>query len=242
MIYQIPDINIVVVLLRLGVNGKMSDQLIQESLSVRDQVANIIRKRIMRGILSEGDKISERMLSEELNISTTPVKEAMRMLNTEGLLFTVPRKGTYVSDFAIQNILHVTFIRSVLEGVATFFAVDNLLESEIDQLENALIKSKQAILDKDFEALTNSNQLFHNIIRTASKNIYLLRILESFRSIDYSIRVTSLRIDGESEIAQAEHMEIFNAIRNRNNTHAENLMVAHIRRVAKYALNQKAIE
>lgn len=211
--------------------------VIFEVLSVRDQVANIIRKRIMHGEYKEGEQISERAISEQLCISTTPVKEAFRMLYTEGLLTSIPRKGTFVSDFSIQTILQITYIRSVLEGIAAFFATENLTEKEILDMENALAVSLEAIKKDDIEALTQSNALFHRIIRNGSHNSYLIRILESFRSLDYSIRVTSLVIDGENKIAHSEHNEIKEAIKKRDKKLTESLMVKHIRRVANYTLD-----
>ena len=70
---------------------------IVEAVPIRDQVADILRKRIISGDLANGERLSERQISAELNISTTPVKEAFRLLQAEGLIYTLPRKGSYDS-------------------------------------------------------------------------------------------------------------------------------------------------
>lgn len=75
----------------------MKEMNIVEAAPIRDQVADILRKRIISGDLANGEKLSERQISAELNISTTPVKEAFRLLQAEGLIYTLPRKGSFVS-------------------------------------------------------------------------------------------------------------------------------------------------
>ena len=81
----------------------MKEMNIVEAAPIRDQVADILRKRIISGDLANGEKLSERQISAELNISTTPVKEAFRLLQAEGLIYTLPRKGSFVSANASEH-------------------------------------------------------------------------------------------------------------------------------------------
>lgn len=83
----------------------MKEMNIVEAAPIRDQVADILRKRIISGDLANGEKLSERQISAELNISTTPVKEAFRLLQAEGLIYTLPRKGSFVSANGIRACL-----------------------------------------------------------------------------------------------------------------------------------------
>ena len=101
------------------------NEKIKINLPLREQVCNIIRGRIYRGELESGTMLSERSVSRELGISTTPIKEAFRVLTAEGLLVTLPRKGAQVTDVA-TNLEYVNFIRSALEGVAAYLAARNI--------------------------------------------------------------------------------------------------------------------
>ena len=94
---------------------------IEISLPIRDQVADILRRRIISGELRPGEKISERELSAALNVSTAPIKDAIRTLNMEGLLRTYPRRGTFVTNVLGENIFQLIHTRSVIEGSAAYW-------------------------------------------------------------------------------------------------------------------------
>lgn len=110
---------------------------IVEAIPIREQVADIIRKMIVNGELKADQQISEREISQMLMVSTTPVKEAFRVLQSEGLLYSIPRKGSYISKLSRKNILQTVFMRGALEGVAAFFAARNATYNEIMIMEEA---------------------------------------------------------------------------------------------------------
>ena len=89
---------------------------------LREVVADKMRRRIIEGTLQPGDRLSERNLSAELGISTTPIKEAFRILQTEGLITSVPRRGSFVSVSYKENVLQLIYMRGALEGTAAYFA------------------------------------------------------------------------------------------------------------------------
>ena len=215
---------------------------IVEAIPIREQVADIIRKMIVNGELKADQQISEREISQMLMVSTTPVKEAFRVLESEGLLYSIPRKGSYISKLSRKNILQTVFMRGALEGVAAFFAARNATYNEIMIMEEALncageLVDKAQLTSEIAVRLTENNNLFHSTLRSASKNTYLVGLIDNMRSIDQSIRsaaVTST-ID-ESIRAQKEHLAILKAVKEQNSEKAEQLINAHVRRVGIFVL------
>lgn len=215
---------------------------IVEAIPIREQVADIIRKMIVNGELKADQQISEREISQMLMVSTTPVKEAFRVLQSEGLLYSIPRKGSYISKLSRKNILQTVFMRGALEGVAAFFAARSATYNEIMIMEEALncageLVDKAQLTSEIAVRLTENNNLFHSTLRSASKNTYLVGLIDNMRSIDQSIRSVALTSTIDECIrAQKEHLAILKAVKEQNSEKAEQLINAHVRRVGIYVL------
>ncbi|MGE4353008.1 MAG: GntR family transcriptional regulator [Oscillospiraceae bacterium] len=210
-----------------------------EATPLREQVAGIIRRMIVSGELKAGDAISERQISQALGVSTTPVKEAFRVLESEGLLYSVPRKGSFVSELSKKNMLQIVFMRSSLEGVAAYFASKNVTDEEVVSMENALKMAGQFIEKNELSSeIAEYNELFHSTLRSASKNEYLVGLIRNMKSVDDTIRkVAATTYEVEPPRAQKEHMEILKAVKAHDAERAEQLMVSHIRRVGLFVLD-----
>lgn len=219
----------------------MDDRII-EPITIREQITGILRRKIVSGDLAPDQQLSERNISQTLQVSTTPVKEAFRTLQSEGLIYTVPRKGSFVSKFSRQNLLQYVFMRGALEGVAAFFACLNAEDEEIRLMEGALahsgeLISKGTLSPEELEDLIHSNNLFHSTLRKACKNTYLVGLIENMRSIDQTIRGASLsKTNEEPSRAHREHLSILEAVQARDAALAEERMVQHTRRVGKFVL------
>ncbi|QUO21909.1 GntR family transcriptional regulator [Clostridiaceae bacterium Marseille-Q4143] len=215
---------------------------IVEAIPIREQVADIIRKMIVNGELKADQQISEREISQMLMVSTTPVKEAFRVLESEGLLYSIPRKGSYISKLSRKNILQTVFMRGALEGVAAFFAARNATYNEIMIMEEALncageLVDKAQLTSEIAVRLTENNNLFHSTLRSASKNTYLVGLIDNMRSIDQSIRSAAVTSTIDERIrAQKEHLAILKAVKEQNSEKAEQLINAHVRRVGIFVL------
>lgn len=215
---------------------------IAEAIPIREQVADIIRKMIVNGELKADQQISEREISQMLMVSTTPVKEAFRVLESEGLLYSIPRKGSYISKLSRKNILQTVFMRGALEGVAAFFAARNATYNEIMIMEEALncageLVDKAQLTSEIAVRLTENNNLFHSTLRSASKNTYLVGLIDNMRSIDQSIRSAAVTSTIDERIrAQKEHLAILKAVKEQNSEKAEQLINAHVRRVGIFVL------
>lgn len=197
----------------------------------------MLRMRIISGELKPGDRISERDISRELNISTTPIKEAIRGLETAGLLITLPRKGTMVSEFAKQNLSQLSTLRSALEGVAANLAAENMDEDAVKRLE-LLLDETEGLIDSDNVGQVESfNREFHETITKYSNNQYLIQLIETQRSFNQGFRHGGLRERDGREQSLQEHRAILDAVKAGNRELAETLMRNHIRRSAEYVLD-----
>lgn len=219
----------------------MDDKII-EPVTIREQVTSILRRKIVNGELVPDQQLSERLISQTLQISTTPVKEAFRTLQSEGLIYTIPRKGSFVSKMSKQNLLQHVFMRGSLEGVAAFFACLSASDEEIKQMEAHLQHSGDLIArgsldEEELADLIRSNNAFHSTLRNACKNTYLIGLIGNMRSIDKTIRDASLsKTIYEPTRAHQEHLSILDAIKERNPNLAEQRMVSHTRRVGRFVL------
>lgn len=220
----------------------LSDKIV-EVATLREQVADILRAMILKGDFEAGEQLSERQLCQSFNISTTPIKEALRMLQTEGLVYTIPRKGTFVSNVLGDRIRQSIMMRASLEGIAAGFAARDCTDSEIKRLE-VILRKTEALNESehapDWERLMTLNDEFHSIIRDACQNDYLINLIRSLRTVDHSLRSISFKLPNAIEIhrqSQTEHSNILQAVKTHNSDEAESLMRHHIRAFAKRVLN-----
>ena len=208
---------------------------------LREQVADIVRGMILSGELKAGEQLSERVISQKLQVSTTPVKEAFRALQTEGLIYTKPRSGSYVADISIDDMLKIAFMRSALEGVAAYYACLNLTQDDLSRM-HAILDSVGALLAEpspDPETIHRQNVAFHDVIRSAAGSSYLTNQIQTLRTIDYSFRqVAQMEYIEEPIPAHREHLQILAALEARQPERSEQLMTAHIRRVALFVVNR----
>ena len=189
---------------------------IKKAVPLREQTASIICEMIATGELEAGNPVSVRQISQQLGVSTSPIKEALRILEAEGLMYSLPRKGTYVSESSAKNMMHILKILSSMEGIAAFFAAENATEKDICAMETAL---------------TSSNEQFHVCIHRAADNDYLMSLLRNMKNIEKAVRkVTEIGNEIEPHCLYKEHLAILDAIKRHDCTLAERLMVDHVRR------------
>lgn len=212
---------------------------ILEVLPLRDQVADIVRRMILRGQLLPDERISERQIGKMLGISTTPVKEAFRTLQAEGLIHSEPRVGSFVSPIPRDHMYQIVAMRGALEGVAANFAAANHTPEELAGMTACMTAVKKLLKDKSDPLLVAAqNAKFHEILRNACRNNYLITLILTMRSIDKTFREMSLAIDEqETRRAYAEHSAILQAVAARDSGQSELLMNRHIRRVAQSVVN-----
>ncbi len=201
--------------------------------SLRGRVFTQIRNQILTGAYKHGDSLVELRLSEELGVSRTPIREAIRQLELEGLVQAIPNKGAVVKGVTDQDVEDIFTIRMRIEGLAARWAAEKITEEEIKELKEALEFEEFYTMKNDVEHLIKFDSKFHSIIFKASKSGPLMHMLNTFHHYIQSARNNSFETPGRPDKAFKEHKAIFDAISKKDADSAEELTIAHIRNASK---------
>jgi len=175
----------------------------------------------------------EVQLAEKMGVSRTPIREAIRKLELEGLVVMIARKGAYVADLSIKNITDVLEVRAVLEGLASGLAALRMTEEEIKDLELTARHFEQAMNSNDVEGVIQTDIEFHEKIFKATRNEKLLQLTNSLMEQVQRFRVMYLNKAIKSTNLIKEHYKIVEAISRRNREMAENIAKIHIQNAEK---------
>jgi DNA-binding GntR family transcriptional regulator len=203
-----------------------SDNLVN---SLRGKVFSQLRKKILTGVYKPGDSLIELKLSQELGVSRTPIREAIRQLELEDLVVTIPNKGAVVKGVTDQDVEDIFTIRMRIEGLAARWAAEKITDEEIMELKEALEFEEFYTMKNDAEHLMKYDSKFHETIFKASKSRPLMHMLSTFHHYIQNARNNSFETPGRPEKALDEHRAIFEAISKKDAETAENLTVEHIR-------------
>lgn len=195
---------------------------------LRDLVFEALRDAIIKGTLKPGERLMEVQLAEELGVSRTPVREAIRKLELEDLVVMIPRKGAYVSGISLKGIADVFEVRAAVEALAAGLAAERITAEELEELERILVKKAEIIEANDLDRLVEIDTLFHECLYQASRNGKLVQIINNLSEQIHRFRSTSLASPGRMKEALEEHRKIVEAISERNITLAQALAQEHI--------------
>lgn len=195
---------------------------------LRELVLEAIREAIVTGILKPRERLMEIQLAEELGVSRTPIREALRKLELEGFIVMVPRKGAYVADISIKDIADVFEIRAALEGLAAGLAAERITDEELEYMERCLAEKAEAIKTSNMEKLIEADTNFHEAIYKASRNERLYTIISNLREQIQRFRSTSLAVPGRMKLSLDEHRTIVEAIESRDVVLARQVAQEHI--------------
>jgi DNA-binding GntR family transcriptional regulator len=195
---------------------------------LRELVFESLREAILSQQLEPGERMMEIQLAEEMGVSRTPVREAIRKLELEGLVVMIPRKGAYVAGLSLKDVAEVFEIRRVLEGLAAELAVDRITDDELENLERYLVKIAEDIERSDLNKVVETDTDFHTLLYQASRNQRLAQIINNLREQIQRFRATSLSHPGRMKEALEEHRKIVEAISSRDSETARRLAQEHI--------------
>ncbi|MGE5582121.1 MAG: GntR family transcriptional regulator [Bacillota bacterium] len=195
---------------------------------LRELVFESLREAIITGKLGPSERLMEIQLAEEMGVSRTPVREAIRKLELEGLVVMIPRKGAYVAGLSIRDITDVFEIRRALEGLAAELAAERSTDEELEEMERFLVKISEEIEQGDLPKVIETDTDFHTLIYKASRNTRLSQIINNLREQIQRSRTTSLSYPGRMKIALEEHRKMVEAISSRDGELARNLAQEHI--------------
>lgn len=207
--------------------------------SLRGQVFSRIQNDILNGVYEPGESLTEIRLSKELGVSRTPVREALRQLELEGLVQSVPNKGVTVKGVSAQDIQDIYTIRMLIEGLAARWAAEKITPREMEELREAVDLEEFYTTKNDNSRLLQLDTRFHDIVFKASKSKPLMHTLSTFHHYVQKARKVSMSNPERAAEVLKEHKAILQAIVDRDADRAEKLTTEHVRNASLNLLKQK---
>lgn len=199
-----------------------------EYLPLRDVVFHTLRQAILRGELKPGERLMEVKLANKLGVSRTPIREAIRKLELEGLVLMIPRKGAEVAEITEKSLRDVLEVRRALEELAVRLACDKITEKEIQKLREAAQDFQKSLQSGDVTRVAEADVQFHDILYVATDNQKLVQLLNNLREQMYRYRVEYLKNDEAYPVLTREHEDIIRHISRRDKEKATEVMCRHI--------------
>ena len=201
---------------------------VNEYLPLRDVVFNTLRQAILKGELEPGERLMEIQLAERLGVSRTPIREAIRKLELEGLVLMIPRKGAEVAEISEKSLREVLEVRRSLEELAIELACQRITPEELTALEEAENRFARAVEDGEVMAIAESDENYHELIYQATANDRLVQILNNLREQMYRYRLEYIKDEDRRQILVVEHEHILRAVRRRDIADAKSAVREHI--------------
>jgi DNA-binding GntR family transcriptional regulator len=201
---------------------------INEYLPLRDVVFNTLRQAILKGELKPGERLMEIQLAQRLGVSRTPIREAIRKLELEGLVTMVPRKGAEVAQITEKSLRDVLEVRKALEELAMQIACDKISDQTVEELVDALDEFKGAVSSKELTAIAEADVNFHDVIYNATQNEKLISILNNLREQMYRYRIEYIKDYSSHKRLIEEHEMIIDCLKNKDKDCATAAICNHI--------------
>ena len=199
-----------------------------EYLPLRDVVFNTLRRAILKGELKPGERLMEITLADKLGVSRTPIREAIRKLELEGLVVMAPRKGAKVASITERDLNDVLEVRKGMEVLAISLACKRITGEELEKLETIEQSFQKLIESGNLTELAEMNVKFHDTIYQATNNQRLVQLLNNLREQMYRYRMEYLKDIAVRRTLAEEHKAICRALRERDEQQAEQYVSIHI--------------
>ena len=198
--------------------------------SLHDEVSAQLRDRIFAGELMPGTFLDEARLAEQMSISRTPLREALKVLTAEGLVRHEPRRGCFVNKVTEQDLDEIFPVITLLEGRCAYEAALNASDADLQALEalhDKLTRHAKARRINDYYA---ANFMIHEAIITLANNRWLAHVIGDLRKIVKLARLQQLHAPGRLDESLSEHLAVFAALKSRDPEGAEAAMRTHLTR------------
>ncbi|MDE7247698.1 MAG: GntR family transcriptional regulator [Lachnospiraceae bacterium] len=199
-----------------------------EYLPLRDVVFNALRQAIVTGEFAPGERLMEMKLADKLGVSRTPVREAIRMLELEGLVVMIPRRGAEVARITEKDLRDALEVRTAIEELSVELACARIDEEGKERLKQACNEFKEAIATKHVQNIVDGDVKFHEVIFELTKNQRLISIAQNLREQVYRYRVEYVKDFSYHDVLVEEHYEITNAILTNDVATAKEIMRKHL--------------
>ena len=202
--------------------------------SLRGRVFRKLREDILSGKYKDHEELREISIGEELGVSRTPVREALRQLELEGLVTIIPNKGAYVTGITPKDVHDIYTIRSMLEGLCARWATRHITDEQIEELEEIILLSEFHLKKEGngkAKQVSDLDGKVHKVLYEASNSRILEHVLSDFHKYVQIARTMSVGAKDRAEKSIAEHRGILNAIKSKDEVLAEKLANEHIIKV-----------
>jgi len=219
----------------------MSDILqgsMDEYLPLRDVVFKTLRQAILTGELQPGERLMEIHLANRLGVSRTPIREAIRKLELDGLVTMVPRKGAEVAQITEKNLKDVLEVRRALDILAVELACERMSQEELQKLREACDTFAKMTETKDASAIAKADVALHDIITNATGNARLVQMVNNLAEQMYRYRFEYIKDTANHARLIEEHEEIYDAIVSKDKQKAAQAAGLHIDNQEKTIIEQ----
>ncbi len=209
----------------------MQDNLqiqMNDFLPLRDVVFNTLRQAILTGELKPGERLMEIHLANKLGVSRTPIREAIRKLELEGLVIMIPRRGAEVAQITEKSMNDVLEVRRAMDALCVELACERISEKELEQLKAACDAFAEAVKTKNIRTIAQADVALHDIIVQATGNLRLVQLINNLSEQMYRYRFEYLKDTSRHEFLIKEHHMIYEGIKERDKEAASQAAKLHI--------------
>lgn len=203
-------------------------QEVTDKYSLRGRVFHKLREDILSGKYEEHEELKEMAIGEEMGVSRTPVREAFRQLELEGLIQIIPNKGAYVTGITEKDVKDIYMIRSLLEGLCARWATEHISEEQMNEMEENVYLAEFHAKKGHLEQLAELDNRFHDILYEACDSKILEHHLKDFHQYVLRVRKKTLASANRGPQSNEEHKKIMEAIRDKDADLAEQLANRHM--------------
>ncbi|MDE6387875.1 MAG: GntR family transcriptional regulator [Lachnospiraceae bacterium] len=222
--------------------GDNFDMTMDEFLPLRDVVFNTLRKAILTGELKPGERLMEIHLANRLGVSRTPIREAIRKLELEGLVIMIPRRGAEVAQITEKSLKDVLEVRRALDALCVELACDRIDEEATEQLKKACEEFESATETKDATIIAKADVELHDIIVKATGNQRLIQLINNLSEQMYRYRFEYIKDENRHDNLVDEHRMIYESIVKHDKEGAARAAKLHIDNQEKSIIRQIRLE
>lgn len=223
----------------------MQDNLqvaMDEFLPLRDVVFNTLRQAILTGELKPGERLMEIHLANQLGVSRTPIREAIRKLELEGLVIMIPRRGAEVAQITEKSLKDVLEVRRALDALCVELACDRISVEETEQLKKACDEFERATKSGDLTMIAEADVALHDIIVQATRNQRLIQLINNLSEQMYRYRFEYIKDEKRHDNLVEEHRMIYESILHKDKQKAAEASKMHIDNQEKSIIRQIRLE
>ena len=211
---------------------------IQNHKPLREMVYEELKMQILKGSIIPGTRMMEVELAEEMGVSRTPIREAIRKLEKEGLVTIEPRRGAYASMISTEDMVEILEVRQDLEGLAAYFAADRMTDEKMEELREVSNSYNEAVKSGKMEDMIKYDTRFHHIIVESCRNKILVQMIEQLQELVLRFRYIYYDNFRRAENMPDEHEAIVAAISEGNADKARAAADIHIDRLKELVVKE----